>query len=471
MALVAGVDSSTQSCKVVIRELETGTIVRSGRASHPDGTEADPEAWWNALQLAVCDAGGLDDVAAVGIGGQQHGMVCIDVAGNVVRPALLWNDTRSATAASDLVSELGAQTWAQAVGSVPVAAFTVSKLRWLARHEPMAMAKTAAVCLPHDWLTWKLVGGGLQALVTDRGDASGTGYWSPATDEYRLDLLELATDRGDLHLPTVLAPDALAGHTVESGVIPAGLAVSVGTGDNMAAALGLGAVVGDVVMSVGTSGVVSVVSATPTADPSGQVAGFADATGEFLPLVCTLNAGQVLDSVRALLGVTFEAFDELARAPMSADDALTLLPFLAGERTPNRPHARGVLSGISLTNLTPESLARASVESIACGLADGLGAVVDCGVDVGRILLVGGGAKLHALGTCVASVVNTPVTVPAPGEYVAEGAAAQAAWALTGGRPEWNEGSRSTITAEAAPDVYARYTALRDQTGPDAWPQ
>ena len=269
MALVAGVDSSTQSCKVVIRELETGTIVRSGRASHPDGTEADPEAWWNALQLAVRDAGGLDDVSAVGIGGQQHGMVCLDVAGNVVRPALLWNDTRSAAAASDLVSELGAQTWAQAVGSVPVAAFTVSKLRWLARHEPMAMAKTAAVCLPHDWLTWKLIGGGLQTLATDRGDASGTGYWSPATNEYRLDLLELAVGRGDLHLPTVLAPDALAGRTVESGAIPAGLVVSVGTGDNMAAALGLDARIGDVIMSVGTSGVVSVISATPTADAGG----------------------------------------------------------------------------------------------------------------------------------------------------------------------------------------------------------
>lgn len=471
MTLVAGVDSSTQSCKVVIRELETGTIVRSGRASHPDGTEADPEAWWNALQLAVRNAGGLGDVAAVGIGGQQHGMVCLDVAGNVVRPALLWNDTRSAAAASDLVSELGAQTWAQAVGSVPVAAFTVSKLRWLARHEPMAMAQTAAVCLPHDWLTWKLIGGGLQTLATDRGDASGTGYWSPATNEYRLDLLELAVGRGDLHLPTVLAPDALAGRTVESGAIPAGLVVSVGTGDNMAAALGLDARIGDVIMSVGTSGVVSVISATPTADASGQVAGFADATGQFLPLVCTLNAGQVLDAVRKLLGIDFADFDALAATALPTDDALTLLPFLAGERTPNRPNARGILSGISLSNLTPAGLARATVESIACGLADGLRAIEDCGVEPGRILLVGGGANLSSLQHCLSAVIETPVIIPTPGEYVAEGVAAQSAWALTGGRPSWNEGLRSTITAEAAPDIYANYSALRDQTGPDAWPQ
>lgn len=471
MTLVAGIDSSTQSCKVVVCDLVTGAIVRSGRAAHPAGTEVDPTAWWDALQNAVRDAGGLSDVAAIGIGGQQHGMVCLDAAGEVVRPALLWNDTRSAAAASDLTAELGANDWAMAVGSVPVAAFTVSKLRWLARHEPESLARTAAVCLPHDWLTWKLRGTGLESLTTDRGDASGTGYWSAATDEYRLDLVELATGRSDLMLPTVLPADSLAGKTIDTGAVPAGLAVSAGTGDNMAAALGLRASVGDVVMSVGTSSVVSVVSATPTADASGQVAGFADATGEFLPLVCTLNAGQVLDTVRNLLGVDFETFDELAATPMPADDSLTLLPFLAGERTPNRPHSRGVLSGISLSNLNPAGLARATVESIACGLADGLNAIVDCGVVPERVLLIGGGANLSSLQKCLAAVIETPVIVPAPGEYVAEGAAVQAGWALSGARPDWQGGPRSSVTTAAAPEIAARYAALRDQTGPDAWPQ
>lgn len=470
MALVAGVDSSTQSCKVVIRDLTSGEIVRSGRAIHPTGTEVDPNAWWDALQVAVRDAGGLEDVVAIGIGGQQHGMVCLDVEGDVVRPALLWNDTRSAAAAAELVAELGAEDWAMAVGSVPVAAFTVSKLRWLAGHEPESLARTAAVCLPHDWLTWKLRGTGLESLTTDRGDASGTGYWSAATDEYRLDLVELATGRTDLLLPTVLAADSLAGQTTLNGAVPAGLAVSAGTGDNMAAALGLGARIGDVVMSVGTSGVVSVVSATPTADASGQVAGFADATGEFLPLVCTLNAGQVLDAVRTLLGVDFATFDALAATPLPTDDALTLLPFLVGERTPNRPNARGVLSGISLSNLTPAGLARTTVESIACGLADGLRAIEDCGVEPGRILLVGGGANLTSLQHCLSAVIETPVIIPTPGEYVAEGAAVQAAWALSGDRPNWNGGSDASVTATPTPDVAARYAALRDQTGPDAWP-
>ncbi len=190
--LVAGVDSSTQACKVVVRDAASGALVRSGRAEHPDGTEVDPAAWWSALQEALAAAGGVDDVAAIAVGGQQHGMVCLDASGAVVRPALLWNDTRSAAAARELVDELGGgAAWADAVGVVPVASITVSKLRWFAEHEPDLAARTAAVCLPHDWLTWRLGGrAGLDGLRTDRSDASGTGYWSAATGSYRPDLLE-----------------------------------------------------------------------------------------------------------------------------------------------------------------------------------------------------------------------------------------------------------------------------------------
>src|ERR1700722_2365340 len=203
-ALVAGIDSSTQSCKVVIRDAGTGALVRSGHAPHPPGTEVDPLAWRQALVTALTRAGGLQDVAAVSVAGQQHGMVCLDAAGRPVRPALLWNDTRSAEAAEELIAELGGGdsargqiAWAAAVGSVPVAAFTVTKLRWLAEHEPESLHRTAAVCLPHDWLTWQLAGASaLAALCTDRGDASGTGYWSPATGSYRPDLLQLAGGRG-----------------------------------------------------------------------------------------------------------------------------------------------------------------------------------------------------------------------------------------------------------------------------------
>ncbi|HWU60077.1 MAG TPA: FGGY family carbohydrate kinase, partial [Microbacteriaceae bacterium] len=205
MTLVAGIDSSTQSCKVVIRDAETGALVRSGRAAHPDGTEVDPAGWWSALQTAIADAGGLDDVAAVAIAGQQHGMVVLDASGRVIRPALLWNDTRSASAARDLTNEVGAAEYARRTGVVPVASFTGTKLRWLRDAEPENAARVAAVALPHDWLTWRLLGYGpvdesplgpaLDALTTDRSDASGTAYWSPSTDAYDFELFERAFGR------------------------------------------------------------------------------------------------------------------------------------------------------------------------------------------------------------------------------------------------------------------------------------
>ena len=225
MPLVAGIDSSTQSCKVVVRDADTGALVRSGRASHPEGTEVHPNAWWEALAEAINDAGGLEDVAAISVAGQQHGMVVLDEHGEVIRPALLWNDTRSAPAATELISELGdgdeeagKAAWVNAVGSVPVASLTATKLRWLRDAEPANAAKVAAVALPHDWLTWRLMGGGpggdLNTLVTDRSDASGTAYWSPFTNDYRRDLLEMALGH-DAILPRVLGPNQAAGSDLE----------------------------------------------------------------------------------------------------------------------------------------------------------------------------------------------------------------------------------------------------------------
>src|SRR5438309_1274302 len=374
MSLVAGIDSSTQSCKVVVRDAGTGALLRSGRAPHPEGTEVHPDAWRTALTAAIDQAGGLDDVAAVAVGGQQHGMVCLDDDGAVVRPALLWNDTRSAGAARDLVAELGggetgARAWAEAVGLVPVASFTVTKLRWLAEAEPDNAARTAAVCLPHDWLTWQLAGRpGLEGLVTDRGDASGTGYWSARTGEYRRDLLERGLGK-DAVLPPVLGPAEHAGET------PGGVVLGPGTGDNAAAALGLGAGPGDVVVSIGTSGVVTAVAEVPAADPSGAVAGFADATGRYLPLVATLNAARVLDAAARLLGVDHAELSRLALSAPAGADGLVVVPYLEGERTPNLPEATGSLLGATLTNLTPAHLARAAVEGLLCGLADGLDAL------------------------------------------------------------------------------------------------
>ncbi|MEU5548942.1 xylulokinase [Micromonospora sp. NPDC047793] len=464
MPLVAGVDSSTQSCKVVVRDADTGDLVRQGRAPHPDGTEVDPSAWWSALQAAIDAAGGLDDVAAVSVAGQQHGMVCLDESGEVVRPALLWNDTRSAQAAADLVEEAGAGTagrqfWADAVGSVPVASFTVTKLRWLARHEPANADRVAAVCLPHDWLTWRLSGSSdLAALRTDRSDASGTGYWSPATGEYRPDLLERALGR-TVRVPTVL------GAAEAAGALPGGALLGPGAGDNAAAGFGVGAGPGDVVVSIGTSGTVFSVADAPAADPTGIVAGFADASGRFLPLVCTLNAARVLDAAAGMLRVGLDELAELALAAPPGADGLVLVPYLEGERTPNRPLATGAVHGLTLGTSTPAHLARAAVEGLLCALADGLDALAAHGATVRRVILVGGGARSAAVRWIAAQVFGSPVVVPPPGEYVADGAARQAAWLALGGAepPSWSPSGTEEYAAEPVPAIRERYAEARER--------
>lgn len=470
MALVAGVDSSTQSCKVVVRDAATGALVRSGRASHPDGTEVHPDRWWEALDRAVAEAGGLDDVDAVSVGGQQHGMVALDEHGTVVRDALLWNDTRSAEAAGVLVDELdgGAQGWADAIGTVPVASLTVTKLRWLRDAEPQNADRVAAVALPHDWLTWRLAGHGpvtggraeLDALVTDRSDASGTGYWSPATGDYRRDLLERALGH-DAVLPRVLGPAEAGGRLGGSGAL-----LGPGAGDNAGAALALGMRPGDVAVSIGTSGVVSAVSSRATADGSGLVAGFADATGAFLPLACTLNAARVLDAAARMLGVDHAGLAELALSVPAGAEGLVLVPYLEGERTPNKPDATGALHGMRLGNTTPAHLARAAVEGMLCALADGLDALVAQGAEVRAVRLIGGGAQSRAVQEIAPAVLGLDVDVPPAGEYVADGAARQAAWVLAGGDepPAWGAGNGRTVSAAPAPWVRERYAEVREMT-------
>ncbi|MCU1525434.1 MAG: xylB [Microbacteriaceae bacterium] len=466
MTLVAGVDSSTQSCKVVIRDLDTGAVVRTGRAPHPDGTEVDPEAWWIALRSAVADAGGLDDVAAVSVGGQQHGMVVLDDGGRVIRPALLWNDTRSARAALDLIDEVGAEAFAQRTGSVPVASFTLTKLRWLSDAEPENAALVAAVALPHDWLTWRLRGFGpqnplLDELVTDRSDASGTSYFNAVTNTYDRELLARALRRdienSGLVLPTVLEPAEHRRVEVASPEFPKGLVVGAGAGDNAAAALGLDARAGDAVVSIGTSGTVFAVTDTPTHDESGTVAGFADAAGGFLPLIATLNAARILDSTAALLGVDHTEFARLALSAEPGAEGLVLLPYFEGERTPNLPDATGSLLGLTLASATRPNLARAAIEGLLCGLADGLDAVLAHGVVARRLLLIGGAAQNPAVGAIAALVFELPVVVPEPAEYVAAGAARQAAWALTGTRPDWPVELSAEPVADYRPIIRSQY--------------
>ena len=437
---VAGVDSSTQSCKVVICDPASGRIIREGRASHPEGSEVAPQEWLDAFLEAVRAAGGLDDVRALSVGGQQHGMVCLDSQGEVIRPALLWNDTRSAGAAEELTCERGdgdrergARWWAQATGLVPVASFTVTKLRWLADNEPENARKIAAVCLPHDWLSWKIRGGfeavGLEGLCTDRSDASGTGYMDRADAVYRREILAQALrisleEAEGIILPKICEPVEAMG----CGDRAQGwgeIEIGPGCGDNAGAALGVGLGVGQALLSLGTSGVVAVVSETPVEDPSGQVAGFADASGHWLPLACTLNASRILDAVGAMSGLSYEELDEAA---LSVPDAggLRLVPYFEGERTPNLPDATARLEGITLKNSTRAHLARAGVEGLLAHMRFALECVRELGVPIEKVLVVGGGARSRAVRSLAAEFLGVPVEFPEAAEYVALGAARQA---------------------------------------------
>jgi len=459
--LIAGVDSSTQSVKVVIRDAHTGQLVREGRASHPDGTEVDPAHWLTGLHAAFNDAGGLDDVEAISIAGQQHGMVALDSDGEVIRPALLWNDTRSAKEAEDLNREVGGDhVIARKVGSKLVASFTASKVRWMADHEPDNASRVASIALPHDWLSWQLQGGkDLTKLFTDRSDASGTGYFDPSTSHYRDEIVRLALRHDqNFTLPKIIEPSQFGGTTL------AGIPIAAGAGDNAGAALGIQAQPGDVIVSLGTSGTAFAVSETPTHDPSGAVAGFADATGRYLPLVCTLNAARILDAACRILGKTHDEVAQLALAAKPGANGLTLLPYFEGERTPNRPKATGVFAGMNLNNSNPEDIARAMVEGMLAGLADAVDSLVALGVGINRILLIGGAAKNPAVPVIASALFGREVLVPPAGEYVANGAAKQAAWALLGQMPTWDLGEVAHHNSGATPEVMVKYKELKNQT-------
>lgn len=453
--LVAGVDSSTQSCKIVVCDARTGRVVRTARAAHPDGTEVSARAWWDAYQQAAATPGLLDDVAALAVGGQQHGMVTLDESGELVRDALLWNDNRSAPDAVDLIDELGGrQAWADAVGSVPVASMTVSKIRWLARAEPENAARTASVVLPHDWLSWQ-IGGRSFTPVTDRGDASGTLYFDATTNAYRQDLVQRALGH-ELDLPRVAAPDEIVGHTSE------GIAIAPGTGDNMAAGLGLDVRTGEAVVSLGTSGTAFTRSENQTHEATGTVSGFADASGAFLPLVATLNGARNLVATSKLLGVGLEEMSELALTAPAGSEGLTFLPYLEGERTPPLPDARGQLVGLTLNNMTPANVARATIEGVLWSLAYGVQVLREQTGEIKRITLTGGAAQSAAVRQIAPAVFGLPIAVTETFESVAVGAARQAAWAGSGELPHWpvpyvSELDPTADDLAAADEIGARY--------------
>lgn len=465
--LVAGVDSSTQSTKVEVRNLDTGEVVGRASVPHPGTTpprsEQDPQAWWSAFETAWA-AVGAPQVDAISVAGQQHGMVVLDEDRQVIRPAKLWNDTETAADAGWLIKQLpgGAADWAVAVGSVPVAAFTVTKLSWMHRSEPDNWAKLAHVVLPHDWMTFRLCGD----LVTDRGDASGTGYWSPSTGQYRWDVLSIVDNELDWSavVPRVAGAVEVVGEWN-------GAKVACGTGDNMAAALGLGLQPGDGVLSLGTSGTAYAVCDHPTADSSGEVAGFADATGRYLPLACTLNATKVTAAMARLLGVDHTEFDRLALDAPSGAGGLTVLPYFDGERTPNLPKSTGLVAGLR-SDVSRQQIARAAVEGVVCGLLDALDAL-RAQTALTSVRLVGGGSRSAAFRSVVAELCDIPVLRSDADEAVATGACVQAAAIALGvGHAEvteqWGLGVGTPLPDPGGDvaGVRARYAEVRAATYP-----
>lgn len=465
---VIGIDSSTQSCKALLVETERGTVLRHAQTAHPDGTAVDPSTWVRALrqclaQLELTELPAEQRPVAMGIAGQQHGMVALDSAGAPVHDALLWNDTRSATDAADMLEQLGAEQWQRRTGLVPAPSFTITKLAWLARCEPGAAARVESVLLPHDYLGLALTG----QAATDRSEASGTGYFNPTTNAYDTDLLSRFFGHVP-RLPRVCEPDGITGTVTdewaEFGI--AGLPVSAGMGDNAAAGLGLGARRGQVIVSVGTSGTVFASTADPTRDSSGVVAGFADATGGYLPLIATLNASRVMAATARAVHAELPEFARLAQAGPADADGLTLLPYLDGERTPNLPDATGTLLGLTRQNFTDENLARASVLSVLSSLRDGIEALRGAGVSVDSVLLIGGGAKSSALQHAAADMFGVDVQVPTAAEYVALGAARQAAWAAVGALPGFPIAAEAEFSPTGDPGIAAyrqRYVAARTQ--------
>ena len=431
--LVVGIDSSTQSTKVLVVDAATGDVVARGQASHSvtedQRRESDPREWWRALREALAQCGRPARAAsAVSVAGQQHGLVTLDERGEPVRPAMLWNDVRSAPQRDALVEDLGGpQEWAERIGSVPLPAFTVTKWAWLRENEPEAAAATHSVRLPHDFLTERLTGRG----STDRGDASGTGWWSTAAERYDERILELV-GLPAASLPEVLAPGEAAGTVTElPGVaqsgLPEGALVATGTGDNMAAALGLGLRPGRPVISLGTSGTVYAVAPHRSVDPSGTVSGFADARDAWLPLACTLNCTLAVDRVAALVGRDREAVEPAGET--------VLFPFLDGERTPDLPYASGLLTGLRHAT-TGGQLLQAAYDGAVFALLRALDRVLDDAASSAEpIALIGGGARGTAWRETVRRLSGRPVQVPQAQELVALGAAAQAAGLLLGEDP------------------------------------
>lgn len=440
-----GVDCGTQSTRVLVADADTEEILGFGRAPHAliertDGTrEQHPDWWIDALTAAARQArhalGADVEIAGIGVSGQQHGLVCLNSADRPVRPAKLWNDTTTVAECDELTAAAGGLDGAlKLTGNVFLAGYTAPKVLWLRHHEPDAYLATQRMCLPHDYLNLWLSG----TFATEPGDASGTAYFDARQRTYSDPVLEMLDSQRDWPgslppiVPSLSVLGRLRAEAADALGLQPGVPVSGGGGDNMLAALGVGAVVeGPVVVSLGSSGTGFAHRVEPAVDPLGEAAAFCDSMGGWLPLVCTLNCTVATDWIAGFFGMDHAGMEAALRTSPAGARGITFLPHLSGERTPNRPTGAGIFSGLRPEH-TREDMARAVLEGVTFGLAYALRALARSGVVASEITLVGGGASSSGWAQLCADVFGLPVVRPPETEAAALGAMRQARWAVDG---------------------------------------
>ncbi|HEV7927432.1 MAG TPA: xylulokinase [Verrucomicrobiae bacterium] len=440
--LVLGVDSGTQSTKVLVVNARDGAVVGEGTRAYgliaglpPGAKEQHPRTWRDAARQAIQDAlrqakASAAEVAAIGVSGQQHGFVPLDKEGKVIRPAKLWCDTSTASECDQITNKLGGvKAVIEEIGNAILPGFTASKILWLKRKEPKNYARLATVLLPHDYLNFWLTGN----KVMEFGDASGTALLDVKKRQWSRAVIQAIDPALEGALPPLAASDQPAGTLQESTALELGLSekvlVSAGGGDNMMGAIGTGnTVAGVVTASFGTSGTIYACSERPVIDSQGEIAAFCDSTNRWLPLLCTMNVTVATEMVRTDFDMTHEQFaDEAAKAP-AGSDGLLLLPYLEGERTPNVPHGTGVWFGANPKTFTAAHFARAAMEGVTLGMNYGLRRLRQLGVKPRQIRVTGGGAKSKLWRQIMADVFDAEVVTVKVSEGAAYGAALQALW-------------------------------------------
>ncbi|WP_414660483.1 xylulokinase [Horticoccus sp. 23ND18S-11] len=442
MSLFIGIDSGTQSVKAVVLDLDTRVVIAEARAPHalisglPVGhMEQQPEAWVAALDQVILEVVAKVDasrVRGIGVSGQQHGFVPLDAGGRVIRPAKLWCDTSTTAECALITKKLGGPKAAvRKTGNLILPGFTAPKILWLKRHEPANYKRLRHVLLPHDYLNFHLTGN----YFMECGDASGTALMDVRKRAWSRDAIA-AIDRnlGDWLPPLsesheaagTLRPELAARYGLSTDVV-----VSAGGGDNMMGAIGTGNVSPGVISaSFGTSGTIYAFANQPVVDPQGEIAAFCSSTGGWLPLLCTMNVTTVTEQVRTLFGVDHAGLEAaVTSAPVGAN-GLVLLPYFAGERTPNVPDGTGALLGLNQGSLNRGAMARAAMEGVTLGMNYGLRRLAELGVKAKEIRVTGGGAKSAAWRQIMADVFGVPVVGMKEDEGAALGGALQAAWCV-----------------------------------------